>query len=100
VKTKSGKYLWEKYNHPRNEALDCRVYARAALWTLGVAGWRPERWLRERNRRGIVDAEIVQKEQFEARKTEAVASKPSLNAPKFAKDEWFGADRGNLRGDW
>ena len=100
VRTKTGRFEWLKDRHPRNEALDCRVYARAALWTLGVAAWKPERWLRERQRRGIMDAEIARKEQQEERKTGALEPKKSLNEPKFAKDSWFGAERGNLRGDW
>ena len=29
---------------PRNEALDCRVYARAAVWLAGVDRWADTRW--------------------------------------------------------
>ena len=29
---------------PRNEALDCRVYARAAVWLAGVDRWADNRW--------------------------------------------------------
>ena len=53
VRTKSGHFKWDKHNHPRNEALDCRIYTRAALWVMGVAGWKPERWMAMRERRGL-----------------------------------------------
>jgi phage terminase large subunit GpA-like protein len=40
------RYLWEK-TRERNEALDCRTYARAAAAILGVDRWGPERWREE-----------------------------------------------------
>lgn len=40
-------HRWEKIR-PRNEALDCRIYARAALATLGADRWAPEDWQRLR----------------------------------------------------
>jgi phage terminase large subunit GpA-like protein len=43
------RFLWEKIRD-RNEALDCRVYARAALWAIGAQRWKPERWELERLR--------------------------------------------------
>ena len=39
-----GKLEWSKVRD-RNEALDCRVYARAATWHMGCATWSEERWL-------------------------------------------------------
>lgn len=36
-------YVWEK-KRQRNEALDCRVLARAAAEMLGVSRWRPDDW--------------------------------------------------------
>ena len=36
-------YVWEK-KRERNEVLDCRVYARAALYAHGADRWRPEDW--------------------------------------------------------
>jgi phage terminase large subunit GpA-like protein len=57
VKTKSGRYEWKK-EHQANEALDCRVYSRAALWVLGAAGWKALKWRALREGRGLdVDAE-------------------------------------------
>jgi phage terminase large subunit GpA-like protein len=48
VKKKNGvlKYEWRTIRE-RNEALDCQVYARAALYSLGAHRWAPERWQEE-----------------------------------------------------
>ena len=45
VKNKRGfaKLEWQKLRE-RNEALDCRVYARAAAWILGADRWSEARW--------------------------------------------------------
>jgi phage terminase large subunit GpA-like protein len=50
VQLRNGRSEWRPV-HERNEALDCRCYARAALWTMGVAAWKPERWEYVRNER-------------------------------------------------
>lgn len=46
IKGKRGfsKLEWQKLRE-RNEALDCRVYARAAAWIVGVDRWSEARWL-------------------------------------------------------
>lgn len=38
-----GTYEWVK-KFERNEALDCRVYARAAAYIVGIDTWKPEKW--------------------------------------------------------
>jgi phage terminase large subunit GpA-like protein len=45
VKNKRGfaKLEWQKLRE-RNEALDCRVYARAAAWIIGADRWSEARW--------------------------------------------------------
>jgi phage terminase large subunit GpA-like protein len=45
VKAKRGfaKLEWQKLRE-RNEALDCRVYARAAAWIAGTDRWSEARW--------------------------------------------------------
>ena len=45
VKTKRGfaRLEWQKLRE-RNEALDARVYARAAAWIAGLDRWSEERW--------------------------------------------------------
>lgn len=41
-------YEWVKH-FERNEPLDCRVYARAAAYIVGIDRWRPERWETEKS---------------------------------------------------
>ncbi|GIK83112.1 MAG: terminase [Alphaproteobacteria bacterium] len=45
VKTKRGftRLEWQKLRE-RNEALDCRVYARAAAWIVGADRWSEAKW--------------------------------------------------------
>ncbi len=45
VRTKRGfaRLEWQKLRE-RNEALDCRVYARAAAWIAGADRWSEARW--------------------------------------------------------
>ena len=45
VKSRRGfsKLEWQKLRE-RNEALDCRVYARAAAWIAGADRWSEARW--------------------------------------------------------
>ena len=45
VKTRQGfsRLEWQQMRE-RNEALDCRVYARAAAWLMGVDRWDDRRW--------------------------------------------------------
>lgn len=65
IRTKAGKYEWHK-EHLRNEALDCRVYARALLWVMGVAAWKPSKWAALRERRGL-DHVVTEAEPVKAR---------------------------------
>jgi phage terminase large subunit GpA-like protein len=46
VRTKRGfaRLEWQKLRE-RNEALDCRVYARAAAWIIGADRWSEARWV-------------------------------------------------------
>ena len=45
IRTRAGfqKLEWQQLRE-RNEALDCRVYARAAAWLMGVDRWDEVRW--------------------------------------------------------
>ena len=45
MKTRRGftRLEWQKLRE-RNEALDCRVYARAAAWIAGLDRWPERRW--------------------------------------------------------
>ena len=46
------KYQWEK-TRERNEALDCRIYARAAFDAVGAQRWTEERWQGEEQEAGL-----------------------------------------------
>jgi phage terminase large subunit GpA-like protein len=58
VKTKRGftKLEWQKLRE-RNEALDTRVYARAAAWILGVDRWSEPRWAELEAQLGVATQE-------------------------------------------
>jgi phage terminase large subunit GpA-like protein len=57
VRTKRGfaRLEWQKLRE-RNEALDCRVYARAAAWIAGADRWPEARW-QELERQMVVETE-------------------------------------------
>ena len=48
---------WQKMRE-RNEALDCRVYARAAAAALGMDGWGDGRWARMADALSLPAAEL------------------------------------------
>jgi phage terminase large subunit GpA-like protein len=54
VKTRRGftRLEWQKLRE-RNEALDCRVYARAAAWIAGIDRWAERKWRELEQQLGI-----------------------------------------------
>jgi phage terminase large subunit GpA-like protein len=54
VKTRRGftRLEWQKLRE-RNEALDCRVYARAAAWIAGIDRWTERKWQELEKQLGI-----------------------------------------------
>ena len=58
VKGKRGfaRLEWQKLRE-RNEALDCRVYARAAAWIAGADRWSEARWADLEAQLGVASAE-------------------------------------------
>ncbi len=58
VKTKRGfsKFEWQKIRD-RNEALDCRVYARAAAWLVGIDWFHERKWKELEQQVGVVKDE-------------------------------------------
>ena len=46
---------WQKLRE-RNEALDCRVYARAAAWIAGADRWSDAKWRDLEDQLGVADA--------------------------------------------
>ncbi len=59
VKTRRGfaRLEWQKLRE-RNEALDCRVYARAAAWILGADRWPEAKWKDLEAQVGITDIPV------------------------------------------
>jgi len=57
VRTKRGfaRLEWQKLRE-RNEALDCRVYARAAAWIAGADRWTDEKWRDLEDQLGVTNA--------------------------------------------
>ena len=57
VRTKRGfaRLEWQKLRE-RNEALDCRVYARAAAWIAGADRWTAEKWQDLEDQLGVTNA--------------------------------------------
>jgi phage terminase large subunit GpA-like protein len=88
VKTKRGftRLEWQKFRE-RNEALDCRVYARAAAWIAGLDRWSEDRWA-EAEREVSVESEAPASRQRRVRKQEPSAS---------SSDAWLGRRRGWLK---
>lgn len=90
TKTKRGGEKVEyQQTRPRNEALDCRIYAMAAAWVHGSHRWQPAHWrmLRERveNRQTLKAEEVV--------KPSVITS--SQQAAKSKQVGW-----GHSRGGW
>ena len=60
VRTRRGftRLEWQKLRE-RNEALDCRVYARAAAWILGADRWPEARWADLETQLGVTTSDEV-----------------------------------------
>lgn len=87
IKTKQGfqKLEWQK-TRDRNEALDCRVYARAAAWLMGLDRWDQRRWeqLEEQINTG----------RQESSPPAGVPNRPSTKQPPRRSSDWMGSRRG------
>jgi phage terminase large subunit GpA-like protein len=94
IKIKRGfaKPEWHKV-HERNEALDCRVYARAAASIVGIDRWKDEHWRVHEEALGV-DPEAPPR-QSEPKKAASAAPAPA-QAPKKRRphegflDRWRG----------
>ena len=86
VKTKRGfaRLEWQKLRE-RNEALDTRVYARAAAWIAGLDRWSEARWA-EAEREVCVERPPTPRPRH-----------PAPPEPAGAPDGWLGRRRGWLR---
>ena len=75
---------WQKLRE-RNEALDARVYARAAAWIAGLDRWSDERWAGPSAR--------------SASKPSAAAAGRTAESPR-SPESWVGRRRGWLKRPW
>ena len=95
VKTKRGftRLEWQKLRE-RNEALDCRVYARAAAWIAGIDRWSERKW-RDLERALGVDGDPAS----DAAQTDpsAVVAKPERRhrPPARRAGSWLGGRQDN-----
>ncbi|WP_323004726.1 phage terminase large subunit family protein [Denitromonas sp.] len=84
IKTRQGfqKLEWQK-TRDRNEALDCRVYARAAAWLMGLDRWDQRRWeqLEEQINLGREDAAPPA----------GVPNRPSTKQAPRRSSDWMGS---------
>lgn len=84
IKTRQGfqKLEWQK-TRDRNEALDCRVYARAAAWLMGLDRWDQRRWeqLEEQINTGRQDAAPPA----------GVPNRPPTKQPPRRSSDWMGS---------
>jgi phage terminase large subunit GpA-like protein len=90
VKTRRGftRLEWQKLRE-RNEALDCRVYARAVAWIVGIDRWTERKWQELERQLGI---------EAEAKPVSATVSKPAgqrtradpLSGQRAIRSRWLG----------
>ncbi len=84
---------WQKLRE-RNEALDCRVYARAAAWLVGVDRWSERKWRDLERQLGVDDAKEDQSagagRPAETRRREAHHREPSSPVPsRYRQGSWL-----------
>ena len=77
VKTKRGftRLEWQKLRE-RNEALDCRVYARAAAWIAGADRWSDRQWTDLEDQLGGVEAA-------------GLVNRPALVSTEKRRSDWL-----------
>jgi len=82
VKTKRGftRLEWQKLRE-RNEALDCRVYARAAAWIAGADRWTDRQWSDLEEQLGAVDGDI---------EAAGMINRPAPVSSEKRRSDWLG----------
>jgi phage terminase large subunit GpA-like protein len=78
------KLEWQKLRE-RNEALDCRVYARAAAWIVGADRWPERRWAEMERELGVSNAAPLPA----SSRTMTTASVPAT-ASRGRRSDWLG----------
>ena len=99
VKTRRGfsRLEWQKVRE-RNEALDCRVYARAAAWIAGADRWTEARWRDLEDQIGPAAEETnrVRSDESAEPVPAGVLARPPAVAGK-RQSNWLGVDKGWLK---
>jgi len=82
VKTKRGfaRLEWQKLRE-RNEALDCRVYARAAAWIAGADRWSDRQWTDLEEQLGAVDGGV---------EAAGMINRPAPVSSEKRRSDWLG----------
>ncbi len=73
---------WQK-TRERNEALDCRVYARAAAYVAGLDKLKDENW-----------NDLAMRASRKPKEPVTQPAKPVAAKPPASRDNWFGDNRG------
>jgi phage terminase large subunit GpA-like protein len=83
------KRIWQK-TRDRNEALDCRVYARAAAIALGIDRWSDSKWeeLAGQNFRKT-KIEVSEKKDCEDKTTQTSAKRFIKQRPRIIRNRWM-----------
>ncbi|WP_375572800.1 phage terminase large subunit family protein [Seohaeicola saemankumensis] len=93
VKNKRGfaKLEWQKLRE-RNEALDCRVYARAAAWIAGIDRWTEAHWAALADELGVVSPAAMKS----SRQLPTPSASSRSATPRQPQGSgWIGRRRGN-----
>ena len=92
-RTRRTKVEWQQ-TRPRNEALDCRVYARAAAWHLGMDQLQEKHWQALEAQIGVAPAKCEPPPLRPAAREETEPPEARM-APPPRESQWFGR-----RGSW
>jgi phage terminase large subunit GpA-like protein len=95
------RWQWEKIRS-RNEQLDCRVMARAALAATGADRWDVEQWEDRAGRVGMKISERLKQEPKPAALVKPVADQPAKAEKKRKGSRWLkeSSERGRRGGGW
>jgi phage terminase large subunit GpA-like protein len=82
------KRIWQK-TRDRNEALDCRVYARAAAIALGIDRWSESKWLHFGIPTTKIQVEPPEKDNYEGQPYITQERKNISKRPKIIRSSWI-----------
>jgi phage terminase large subunit GpA-like protein len=81
--------IWQK-TRDRNEALDCRVYARAAAIALGIDRWSESKWEQLAGKNFIkTKIDIPGKESIKENSAQNSATKLVSKRPRIIRSSWL-----------